>query len=185
MKIRIYSLLIFLVSFNILSQTRTVTTTNLYSIRFINNEQYTNIMCICNFGEVIKINEFFQGGDIGAHQTTKHWMENRTIITFDLDNIPLAISNKMISKATLILALQNQQNGLPGSKIDIHIFHDKNLITTNYWAEGIYYSSFFDVPNVQEIDITGAVKSAKQNNNSILGLRMSTELYNFSCIFIK
>ena len=111
MKIRIYSLLIFLVSFNILSQTRTVTTTNLYSIRFINNEQYTNIMCICNFGEVIKINEFFRAEILG-HQTTKHWMENQTIITFDLDNIPLAISNKMISKATLILALQNQQNGL-------------------------------------------------------------------------
>lgn len=142
-------------------------------------------MCVCNFGEVIKINEFFQGTDMGAHQTTKHWMENRTIITFDLENIPLTISNKTISKATLILALQNQQNGVPNSKIDVHVFHDKNLITTNYWTEGNYYTSFFDSPNIQEIDLTSAIKSAKQNNNSILGLRMSTELYNFSCIFIN
>lgn len=170
---------------NLLAQSFTVTTTNVYSIRYLDNSQYTNVMVICDFGEVINVDDNFQGVDVGAYQTPKHFMENRTIMTFDIQNIPLTISNNPISKVTLTVPLQNQNNGIPNGVIDIYAFYNETQVTTNHWTRGTYYKSFPDSPNFQSVDVTSLVKSAKTSGYTKLNLKMSTSMTNTSCVFVS
>lgn len=167
------------------AQTRTVTTTNVYSIRYLDGGQFTNVMVVCDFGEVINVDNNFQGVDIGAYQTPRHVMENRSVMTFDIRNIPLIVSNNPISKVTLTVPLQNQENGLTNGIIDIYAFYDETQVTTNNWTRGTYYKSFPDWPNFQSVDVTSLVKSAKNNGYTNLNLRMSTVRTNTSCVFVS
>lgn len=173
-------------SFNLFAQSLTVTTTNVYSIRYFSNFQGTNdLLCICDFGEVINVNEYFQGVDIGAYQTPKNLMENRTIMTFDLRSISITMSNNPISKVTLTVPLQNQDNGIPNGVIDIFAFYNVNQASTNHWTAGTYYKSFPDSPDLQTVDITSLVRSAKNAGYTNLNLRMSTSMTNTSCVFVS
>jgi hypothetical protein len=112
-------------------------------------------------------------------------MENRTVMTFNIQNIPLTISNNPISKATLTVPLQNQQNGIPNGVIDIYAFYNVTQATTNNWTKGTYYKSFPDWPNLQTVDVTSLVKSAKNSGYVNLNLRMSTTKTNSSCVFVS
>lgn len=170
---------------NLSAQTFTITTTNVYSIRFLDNSHYTNVMVICDFGEVINVDDNFQGVDIGAYQTPRHFMENRTVMTFDIRSIPLTISNNPISKVTLTVPLQNQDNGIPNGVIDVYAFYNETLATTNNWNRGTYYKSFPDSPDFQSVDVTSLVKSAKNNGYTNLNLKMSTSMTNTSCVFVS
>lgn len=165
---------------NLSAQTFTLTTTNVYSVRLINE-----VMVICDFGEVINVNDNFQGVDIGAYQSPRHFMENRTVMTFDIRSIPLTISNNPISKVTLTVPLQNQQNGFTNGLIDIYAFYNESQVTTNRWTDGIYYTSFPDLPNFQSVDVTSLVKSAKNSGYTNLNLKMSTSMTNTSCVFVS
>jgi len=170
---------------NLYGQTFTLTTTNVYSIRFLDSIEFTNEMVICSFGQVINVDQYFQGVDIGAYQAPKNFMENRTIMTFNIQSIPLTISNNAIAKAILTVPLQNQMNGLPNGVIDIYPFYNVTQVTTNNWTKGTYYKSFPDVPSLQNIDVTSLVKSAKNSGYANLNLRMSTTTTNSSCVFVS
>ena len=178
---KLLTLLSFGFSLGLAAQTFSVTTTNVYSIRFLT----TNGVFICDFGQVINADENFQGVDIGAYQSSEKFMENRTVMTFNIQNIPLTISNNPISKTTLTVPLQNQQNGIPNGVIDIYAFYNVTQATTNNWTRGTYYKSFPDWPNLQTVDITSLVKSAKSSGYTSLNLRMSTTTTNSSCVFVS
>ncbi len=168
-----------------IAQSLTVATTNVYSIRFLDNSQYTNVMVICDFGEVINVDDNFQGVDIGAYQTPRHFMENRTVMTFDLRGIPSKMSNNPISKVTLTVPLQNQDNGLTNGVIDIYAFYGVTQATTNNWTAGTYYKSFPDSPDLQNVDVTSLVRSAVNAGYTNLNLRMSTTKTNSSYVFVS
>jgi hypothetical protein len=183
---RILTLLLFsILSLGVSAQTVTVATTNVYSLRYFDGGQYTNNIFICDFGEVINVDDNFQGVDIGAYQSPKHFMENRTIMTFDLRGIPLTVSNKPISKVTMVVPLQNQDNGIPNGVIDIFSFYNVSQASTNLWLAGTYYKSFPDSPDLQNVDVTSLVKSAKNGGYTTLNLRMSTSMTNTSCVFVS
>lgn len=181
-----FLVLLLTIGLSLSAQQFTVTTTNVYSIRYFSNFRGTNdLLCICDFGEVINVNEYFQGVDIGAYQTPKNLMENRTIMTFDIRSIPLTISNNPITSVTLTVPLQNQDNGIPNGVIDIYAFYNQNQRTTNFWTAGTYYKSFPDSPDFQTVDVTSLVKSAKISGYTNLNLKMSTTSTNSSCVFVS
>ena len=107
-------------------------------------------------------------------------VEDRTVFDFDISNL----STISISNATLTFFIQNQQNGVTTSTVDVFIFYGESVVQTNDWNEGTYYQNFLDTYGMHSLNFTAAVKNAIADGQHFLDVKLLTVTDMSPCLVI-